>query len=135
MREHDADIVSRHFTVSFLYPPPITRYLSYCLGNAVKNVLCASHNGGRTDLLAALVYLAWERAIPGPALPHHIYARVESDIDGVVNNFAHPRSGMDDLQASFLILLDSYLSSGDSTALPAMQDAVRRMLELPEIAI
>ena len=128
---HDPVASPAHYTVYPVQPIAVARHLPFCLGNAVKYVLRAPHRGGAEDLRKALAYLVWERETPGPALQHHIYARVEAAIDGIVNHLVHPSSEMVDLQVCFLMLLDRYLAGGEREALDAMTDAVGRMLELP----
>jgi hypothetical protein len=133
MTSHDPVVSPAHYTVYPVQPIEITRHLSFCLGNAVKYVLRAPYKGEDEDLLKARQYLLWEIETPGPDIPHHAYVQVEAAIEATINHLRRPRSAMSDLQAYFLVTLDKYLSTGESVHLASMLDAVRSMLELPEI--
>lgn len=50
-----------HYEVYPVQPIQITRYLDFCLGNAVKYVLRAPYKGGVEDCDKARQYLLWER--------------------------------------------------------------------------
>lgn len=53
-----------HYTVYPVEPIEITRYLGFCLGNAVKYVLQAPYKGGVEDCLKAKMYVAWDAEAP-----------------------------------------------------------------------
>jgi hypothetical protein len=130
---HDPVTAPAHYTVYPVQPIAITRHLSFCLGNAVKYVMRAPYKGGAEDLLKAQQYLAWERETPGPGLPHHVYLRVETAIDAVVNHLVRPRSEAADLLSFFLLKLDEYLATGNTRVVSSLSGAVDGMLKLSEL--
>ena len=116
-----------------MQPIAIARHLSFCLGNALKYILRAPYKGADEDIRKAQQYLQWETETPGPALTHQAYERAAMQIDALVNHLALPRGAMAELQSYFLIALDSYLASGERAYLDDMQEAARRLLDLPEL--
>jgi hypothetical protein len=130
---HDPVTAPAHYTVYPVQPIAIARHLPFCLGNAVKYIMRAPYKGREEDILKARQYLQWDIETPGPAVPHHVYLRTEACIEALVDNFSLPGSAVSDLQASFLISLDAYLDTGNRACLADMLDAVRRMLNLPEL--
>ena len=127
---HDPINNPAHYTVYPVQPIEITRYLGFCLGNAVKYVLRAPYKGGVEDCLKALAYLENEQDCPQPCigLPYfnrllislkslHIYF-ASADVDMLWRDIA-------DEQDHFLRVLHSYLYSGDPGDIPQMMGSVR----------
>jgi len=129
-----------HYTVYPVQPIAITRYLGFCLGNAVKYVLRAPYKGGALDLRKALQYLAWETIKPAPVLSVIAYKQVEDACDELISSLLREDGDPDrlpaeedevwGLQADFLLALDSYLETGARQPLDDMRAHVEALLAL-----
>ena len=128
-----------HYTVYRIQPIAITRYLGFCLGNAVKYVLRAPYKGGAEDLHKALQYLQWEKETPAPMLPIAAWQKTEEALDILVHHLMSGKGVMpkynDEImqtQAEFLQAIGDYLERPSSVGLQHMQQCIRAMLRLLE---
>ena len=115
MTEHNPITAPSHYTVYPVQPIEITRYLGFCLGNAVKYVLRAPYKGGVEDCRKAVQYLEWEFQRPGPQPSYaatvqardaierlgDYIVRADSDVEAQISVFV--------MQSEFLSHLDEYL--------------------------
>ena len=121
-----------HYTVYPVQPIEITRYLGFCLGNAVKYVLRAPYKGGVDDLQKALQYLEWEEQTPSRPLDAKAHRAVEEKIGDVCLFLAEKQPRYSWFQAAFLEYVGFFVFSGDAEYIRGMRSAVEAMLEAME---
>lgn len=103
-----------HYKIYPIQPIRITRYLNFCLGNAVKYVLRAPFKGGVEDCDKATRYLFWENEAAPLRITIPDYLCVEKSIDALIDYFSSATGDklwldVSDCQADFLLALDEYL--------------------------
>lgn len=137
---HDPVSAPAHYTRYPVQPIAISRYLGFCLGNAVKYVLRAPYKGGAEDLRKALQYLDWEKDAPAVPLRVRDWFCVEDAMQELAAWLAAcaspvseedaegPDRAVASLQAEFLEQLDLYLRRGSRPSWQGMRDAVQDLL-------
>ena len=125
---HDPITAPQHYTVYPVQPIEISRYLSFCLGNAVKYMFRAPHKGGAEDLKKALQYLAWEEETPSAPLNAKPHMVVEEKIGDLCLFLSERQPSYSWWQAAFLEHVGLYVYSGESKHIAGMRDAVESML-------
>ena len=121
-----------HYTVYPVQPIEITRYLGFCLGNAVKYVLRAPYKGEEEDLRKALQYLHWEAGTPSGPLHAQAHRVLEERIGDICLFLAEKQPRHSWFQAAFLECVGWYAFSGEVRHLANMRSAVEAMLKAME---
>jgi hypothetical protein len=105
---HDPVRNPAHYTIYPVQPIALTRYLGFCLGNAVKYVLRAPYKGGAEDLKKALQYLEWEIETPC-SVPYQSFPALDAAIARLDEHLRRPPLDViRELQADFLMQIPSF---------------------------
>lgn len=126
---HDPVYSPAHYTVYPIQPIEITRYLSFCLGNATKYALRAPHKGGAEDCDKAMRYLELERERYQPPLPHYEYECCRANARKLANFLLHAEGDIlfgdvAECQIDYLDLLGSYLTLIDLQSSARLRDEI-----------